>query len=151
MAKSPAWPQEKEHEEDASGIMLRGPVDGLWSWSIVRDKVQYSHRWKAILGFDRGELGTSISEWYDRIHPDDKFRVKQGIQNHLERTNSVFQDDFRMLNKKGAWIWVHAFGVALFDKNGVAARMVGSLCSIVQKKEVAESSRPLQGTGWSTT
>ncbi len=117
------------------GSGFRGLKEGLWSWSISKDSVQYSKEWKAILGYGTEELGSSISEWYDRIHPEDLKRVKDAIKAHITRQVSMFGEDFRMAAKDGAWIWVHAFGVALFDKSGVAARMVGSLCNIMDKKE----------------
>lgn len=120
-----------------SGLAFRCSEDGLWSWSIKRDKVQYSKAWKTILGYDPHEVGNSIHEWYDRIHPEDVDQVRQAMRDHMDRSTSQFQQDFRMRTRQGAWVWVHAFGVALFDKTGAAARMVGSLSAITDKKELA--------------
>ena len=52
-----------------SAIAMAG--DGVWDWDLVRNRVDFSPRWKHMLGFEDHEISDSVSEWSDRVHPDD--------------------------------------------------------------------------------
>jgi len=111
----------------AGSAPARGSGDAPGSWSIARGEVQYSSRWKAMLGFAPDEIGKGLNEWLDRIHPEDRDRVEQALNDHRSRATAHFEADFRIRHKDGHWLAAHAFGLALFGKDGQAARMVGSL------------------------
>ena len=37
--------------------------DGLWEWQLTNNRVIYSQKWKAMLGYDDNEIGSSPNEW----------------------------------------------------------------------------------------
>ncbi|MDJ0838495.1 MAG: response regulator [Acidobacteriota bacterium] len=104
--------------------------DALWNWSLIRGELQLSTRWKKMLGYEAAEIGKQPAEWLDRIHPDDRPVVDEALKRHLERKTGHFQADYRLKHKNGTWVTVHGFGVALFGKDGKAARMIGSMSLI---------------------
>ena len=52
--------------------------DGFWDWRLGDDRVYFSPRWKAMLGFEEGEVGDSPEEWFSRVHADDVGKLRQG-------------------------------------------------------------------------
>jgi PAS domain S-box-containing protein len=44
--------------EERYALAARGANDGLWDWDLTNNVMFYSDRWKAILGFEAGELST---------------------------------------------------------------------------------------------
>src|SRR4029453_7063759 len=64
----------KESEERYM-LAVRGANDGLWDWDLPGTSIYFSPRWKAMLGFDEGEIGQHPKEWFSRLHPADSSRV----------------------------------------------------------------------------
>jgi hypothetical protein len=65
-----------------------------------------------------GEDGVAptIESWLDRIHPKDRPRIMTAIQNHCDGKSPALQEDHRLRNKSGQWVWVRCRGrAAAFD------------------------------------
>jgi len=128
----------------AAGGGARRVGDALWNWNVKADSAVFSSRWAALLGLDKNALGDSSSFWFDRVHPDDLPALRQAIDDHLARKNAWLEADFRIRTEDRGWLWAHAFGVALFGKDGAASRMFGSLSPLRFPVEAREQSLRLQ-------
>jgi len=71
-----------KESEERYALAARGSNDGLWDWSLSANVVHFSPRWKAMLGYQEGEIGDRPEEWFDRIHDADRERVKKEISAH---------------------------------------------------------------------
>jgi diguanylate cyclase (GGDEF)-like protein/PAS domain S-box-containing protein len=118
-------------------LATRGTNDGIWDWDLVDKQVYLSSRWRHILGYE-SEL--EIIEQMDKevvfadlIHPDDRERYQQVVQEHLDSASSGFALELRMRQKPGTWRWVMFRGVATFDLQGKPIRMAGSLTDITER------------------
>ncbi len=120
--------------EERYALAVRGANDGLWDWDLVTDRVFYSPRWKAMLGFNDGDVGDSPREWLDRIHPDDRPPFRRHLDAHLSGASDHFEFEHRMRNAAGEYLWVLARGVAVRDDRGRAYRMAGSQTDITARK-----------------
>jgi diguanylate cyclase (GGDEF)-like protein/PAS domain S-box-containing protein len=120
--------------EERYALAVRGANDGLWDWDIASDRVFYSPRWKAMLGFAEEEIGTAPLDWLSRINPDDVDRVKAKLNAHLSGETSHFECEYSMVHKDGKFRWMLSRGLAVRDRNGKATRMAGSLTDITDRK-----------------
>ena len=129
---------ESLHEsEERYALAVRGANDGLWDWNLRTGQVYYSPRWKAMLGLTEEEVSASPNEWFSRIHPDDFERVKLDISSHYQGLSAHFESEHRMKDKDGTYKWMNSRGIAVWDEEGAAQRLVGSLTDIHDRK-VAE-------------
>lgn len=48
---------------------------GSWKWNIKEETISLSDGWKRMLGFTSEEIKDHISEWIERLHPNDKFKT----------------------------------------------------------------------------
>jgi len=64
-----------------------GSNDGVWDRNIRTGEVYFSRQWKVMLGFAEGEIGSSLDEWSNRIHPDDS--RKQVIVSRVVNLNET--------------------------------------------------------------
>ncbi len=126
------------HEADERySLAVRGASDGLWEWDLPTGKAYFSPLWKSLLGYADDEIGSEIEEWRSRIHPEDKARVLQEIEDHLAGHTPRFENEHRMLHKDQSWHWVHARGAAIRHATGKPYRVVG-LHSDVTARRAAE-------------
>lgn len=71
----------------------------------------------------------------DSIHPDDKYKVTQDFENHIQGRTIFFQSEFRLDNRNDNNKWVLCRAKALRDVNGRITRVVGSLGDITDRKQ----------------
>lgn len=122
--------------EERFSLATRGTSDGLWDWNLATDEVYYSLRWKSMLGYGEHELENNLSTLTNLIHPEDKDRVWQKVQNYLTGSTDSFEVELRMLHKNGHAIYVlsRAFLVKR-RSDGKPVRLVGTHIDITERKK----------------
>jgi len=120
--------------EERYALAMRGANDGLWDWNLFTNEVYWSPRWKAMLGYEESEIGTSPNEWFDRVHPEDLELVRTALTAHLEDPGSHFESEHRLLDSRGAYRWVLSRAAAVRSDAGVATRLAGSFSDITDAK-----------------
>ena len=119
-------------------IAIDGTNDGLWLWDIESNKEWHAEQWIRLLGYDvNGEIKEEYSSWEERIHPDDKKRVLNALNQHLEH-NVTYDCEQRLKTKQNEYKWFRNRGVAIRDKFGKPTRMGGSIRDISEQKKAEE-------------
>ncbi|MCW8929472.1 MAG: sensor domain-containing diguanylate cyclase [Gammaproteobacteria bacterium] len=90
---------------------------GYWDWNYQTGHQIVNSRWLDILGLSRGDIENNVTDWDIRIHPDDKQRMIDTIENAI-KTNTPYVADFRMKHKDGYWVWIQGSG-ALIESDSV--------------------------------
>jgi diguanylate cyclase (GGDEF)-like protein/PAS domain S-box-containing protein len=122
--------------EERYALAARGANDGLWDWDLVKGKTYFSPRWKAMLGWEEGDICDDPEEWFRRIHPDDVDRVRADINTHLEEQTPHYEDEYRILHRDGNYLWMLGRGLAVRNGKGKATRMAGSQTDITRGKVI---------------
>ncbi|ETX02713.1 MAG: hypothetical protein ETSY1_02605 [Candidatus Entotheonella factor] len=115
-------------------LAMQGANDGLWDWNLVTDEIYYSPRWKAMLGYAEDDIAHTPSEWFDRIVAEDLERVNSAISSHLAGYTDHFECEHRMIHRDTSRRWVLSRGLAVFNRDGEATRIAGSLTDITARK-----------------
>lgn len=84
---------------DAAGI-------GFWDRNFITGEVYYDEQWMKMLGFKSGEIDITYNFWQNRIHPDDKPKVLEAIDNHTKGLTPTYKSEHRLLTRDGNYIWV---------------------------------------------
>ncbi len=124
--------------EERYALATRGANDGLWDWDLIQDRVHFSPRWKAMLGYDEDEVGSEPREWLDRVHREDVSRLQEALATHLHGKTPQFECEYRMRHKDGGYRWVLTRGLALWDADGKAYRCAGSQTDVTESKRLQE-------------
>jgi diguanylate cyclase (GGDEF)-like protein/PAS domain S-box-containing protein len=127
-----------QESKERYALAARGANDGLWDWNLKTNEIYFSSRWKSMLGFQDDEIGDRLQEWFNRVHPDDVNKLKKDISDHLNEGTSHFENEHRLLNKKGDYLWVLSRGLAVRDTDGSSVRMAGSLTDISVPKKTQD-------------
>ena len=125
-------------------LALEGIGDGVWDLNLGTNKVFYSRQWKKILGYEENEIKNDLSEWEQRIHPEDKVRVMENFQGHLNRPTEIYFEEYRVRCKDDTYKWVMSRGKIMeYGKNGEPLRMVGTYTDITERKQAEKELRYL--------
>jgi diguanylate cyclase (GGDEF)-like protein/PAS domain S-box-containing protein len=124
--------------EERYTLAARGANDGLWDWNLQTSEIYFSPRWKAMLGYVRGEINHSPEEWFNRVHPEDVAALQADIAAHHRGETIHLQNEHRILHYNGTYRWMLCRGVTVRDELGRPYRMVGSLTDITQRKMFEE-------------
>ncbi len=116
-------------------LALAGANDGLWDWDLVTNEMYFSQRWLEMLGYQPGELSPTPEEWLERIHPEDRERVRNELSAHLTGLTPHFESEHRVVHRDGSYRWMLCRGLAVRDTDGQVYRMAGSQTDITQRKQ----------------
>ena len=122
--------------EERHALALRGANDGIWDWDVTHDRVFYSARWKAMLGYDETEVGELRGEWLGRVHADERSALTQALDAQIpSAAGEHFEFEHRIQHRDGSYRWMLARAVAVRDAQGRATRIVGSLTDVTDRRE----------------
>ncbi len=119
---------------------LEGPGDGVWDWNPQTNTVFFSRQWKAMLGYDEDEVGTTLDEWSGRVHPDDLEQCYATLQRHFSGETPIYRNEYRIRCKDGSYKWVLDRGKVIeWTETGEPLRVIGTLSDITERRQIQES------------
>lgn len=129
--------QDLRTSEERFDLAVRGSNDGIWDWDILSDEIYFSPRYWEILGYPPGEFPGTLKTFVQLTHPEDRNRVLERVQEHLER-QTPYDTEFRMLHRDGSYRWIRARGTAVWDADGKPVRMAGSHTDVTESRQYQE-------------
>jgi diguanylate cyclase (GGDEF)-like protein/PAS domain S-box-containing protein len=124
--------------EERYALAVRGANDGIWDWDLLSNHVYYSPRWREMLGYQEHEIGSTLEEWLNRVHPEDIERLRLILKAHVEGTSDQLETEYRVLHKDGSYRWMLCRGLTVRGKDGTANRMAGSQTDVTDRKYAEE-------------
>ena len=122
--------------EERLRFTLESTSDGFWDWNMQTGEVIYSGQLIDMFGFKPHESEPRLDAWEERIHPQDRDQIMRDMNDHLEGKSTIFQAEFRIKSKAGAWMWVLDRGkIIAWDENGKPQRAVGTYTDINERKQ----------------
>ena len=130
--------QALRQSEERYALAVKGSNEGLWDWYLQTGKVHFSRLWKQMLEHNEHEIGDTLSEWLDRVHPEDIEHLKAEIDSHVQGLSAYFMCEYRMLLKNGTYHWMISRAVATRDTQGNTYRLTGAQTDIQIRKHMQE-------------
>jgi diguanylate cyclase (GGDEF)-like protein/PAS domain S-box-containing protein len=127
--------------EERYALAALAANDGLWDWDLVRDRCDFSPRWRAMLGLENTPLLPLAREWLDRVHPDDAQRLREEIETHLAGRSARLESEHRIRHADGGWRWMLVRALALREGGTRASRLAGSMTDISLRKQAEDELR----------
>lgn len=112
---------------------LAASTGDVWDWNVESGIAQISAQWKSRLGYEDHEIENTAAAWLGLLEPTDREMVLNAFTNHI-RHHAPYDVEYRALHKDGSYRWSHAKGQAVWDENGHATYMAGSVVDITERK-----------------
>ena len=124
--------------EDRYSLTVERANDGIWEWNLKTDAVDFSVRWKALVGHLHAPLG-HIEEWRNLLHPEERASVVLRLEDHIQGRTPHFDEEYRLRHSDGYYRWVHSRGTALRHANGKAYRLIVMDNDIHARKQIEQT------------
>ncbi len=125
--------------EERDALLIRTANDGTWDFDAINNVMDYSPRWRAIMGFTDEDIEREAPDWKKLVHMDDLARVQMKLREHLAGDTELFESVHRMRRRDGEWRWVQCRAKGLLDDKGRLRRLVGVETDITEQKVYEEA------------
>lgn len=106
---------------------------GLWAWEVATDTLTWWDESYQQSGQARDTFAGRGEEFLQRLHPEDRPRVKQAVQNVLAG-GSEYDIEFKIVRPDGSTRWIHYCGELV---RADASRMEGVFVDITDLEDTA--------------
>lgn len=117
---------------------------GSWVWEVSGKRALHlSGEWYRVYGFDPSDGLAAWNKRLQRIHPDDRARRQQVIDQAINN-KSEYEVEYRILLPDGAIKHIHSVGHPVLDGSGNLVQFVGSSTDTTERRQAEEALRQAQ-------
>ncbi|MEC4892472.1 MAG: PAS domain S-box protein [Oscillatoria sp. PMC 1051.18] len=122
--------------EDRLRMAVESAQLGTWDWNLTSNELVWDACCKAMFGLPP-EAEINIEKFFQALHPDDRDRTEEVMQNSLKRASGGQYDiEYRTIGiQDGVERWIAARGQVYFHGNGKPIRFVGTVLNITEQKQ----------------
>jgi len=132
---------------EASEARLKLAVDaarmGLWEWNLLTGDVRGSERQAGLWGSPPKTARLHVDEAMQRIHVEDRPRVKEALDAAVQGRTPVYHCEFRVVWPDGSVHWISADGDVLRETSGRATHIVGVSRDVTERREAERERQEL--------
>jgi PAS domain S-box-containing protein len=119
--------------------VLEGSDDGFWELTLPDERMEFSPKMLAVMGFAPGELEPRFAALEARVHPDDLLLFKLAVEAHLRGEQPGVRSEHRVLHRDGHYVWVLVRGkVVARAADGTPSRAAGTCRDITEQVEARQ-------------
>ncbi|MGC9457744.1 MAG: sensor domain-containing diguanylate cyclase [Halothiobacillaceae bacterium] len=119
---------------------------GNWVSDFVSGEIRWSDEVYRIFGLAPTQWAATHEAFMQAVHPDDRERVGQAVNESLQPGGPVYDIEHRILRPDGTVRHVYQRGHVEFDPAGKPLRMVGVVLDITERRALEEALRRQRDT-----
>ncbi|CAN5789851.1 hypothetical protein BH11BAC3_BH11BAC3_26670 [soil metagenome] len=129
-----------QQSNERFSIISAATNDMLWDWNIVTGELWWNDSYENLVDHDSNSTIHDIHTFINNVHPDDRERVKQGIERVIQSKeadvtvqDTYWTDEYRYLRKDGTVLCIYDRGKIMYDEAGKPCRMIGTMMDITER------------------
>lgn len=113
--------------------------DAMWERDIPTNRVHWNDGLMKAFGYSKAELDTDFQWWSDRVHPEDRDRVVNGIEEAMRSGQEYFTAEYRFqrADKNVASVIGRAFFI--YDAKRAPLKSLGTLIDISYLRQAIQA------------
>jgi diguanylate cyclase (GGDEF)-like protein len=127
--------------EQRYALAARAANDGLWDWDLATGTIYLSPRLKEMLGVDQADIDSGPDQWLKHVHPDDRAGLLAAISGLETGETSSLTYELRAQVGDGPPLWALCRVLAVPGQGAPAARIVGSMTDVTERRSLEEQLR----------
>lgn len=128
-----------KHSEERFALATLGASVGIFDrQDLDRPKHYWSDQYYKLIGYEPGEVEPGLETLLTLLHPDDRDRFLKHRERHLH-TRDPLHIELRLKHKTKGYRWFLITAQAVWDKDGGAHRISGSIMDIDELKQAQDA------------
>lgn len=128
--------------EDRFQFVSRSTADVVWEWDITSSAFIWSEAFDKIAGAPGAYQETGFGSWSRRVHPEDCGRVVTSLMDAAASPDAEsWSEEYRFIGDDGGERVILDRGFIVRDEAGNAARMVGTMIDLTERRASEQRSR----------
>jgi PAS domain S-box-containing protein len=116
---------------------------GTWEWNLKTGESTWSEEIYELLGLERGDGNARLGDFVEFIHPEDRERALGKVESVI-RGGENYYNEFRIIRRDGAVLWLAAQGRVVRGDSGSAEWLMGVNIDITERKLAEEAARQVE-------
>lgn len=128
-------------QEERYRIAARATRDAIWDWDLLSGQVTWNPAIEGLCG-DRPDA--EATWWEDRIHPEDRGSVTDGIDAFRRSERERWECEYRFRRADGSYAHVLDRAFLVRNEAGEPVRMIGAMVDMSERVEAFQRLNELQ-------
>lgn len=124
-------------------LVARATNDALFECDLQTGTITWNEAVSVLFGYPAGSVGSDMSWWEERVHPDDRERVSAGIKSAIANKAPTWSDEYRFRCGDGSYASVVDRGYVLYHDTA-PVRLVRSMMDVTARRKLEEQLRQSQ-------
>jgi PAS domain S-box-containing protein len=125
-------------QEERLNSALDAARVGVWEWDLRSRTLVWNASQERLFGYDPGFPHRTEKDFSQRLHPDDKNRVLQDLQ-EAAKQESEYESEYRVIWPDGSIHWVQAKGRLVRAELGRPVYLRGVMMEVTERKKREEA------------
>ncbi len=122
-----------EASDERYRLVMKASQEGFWDYRMAERRLEISDGFSRIFGAEWGHPEGLVNEIAQRIHPEDRHKVKGFIGEEELPDTGTQTAEIRIRHENGSYRWTQFKGLAIRDALGVPHRIIGAITDIHEK------------------
>ena len=114
-------------------IAAENASDLIYEWDMATGRLDWFGNIDEQLGYEEGAFVRTYQGWIERIHPNDRERVENAIDRHLQ-TREPFDEEYKIQRADGIYLYWSDRGTALWNDQGQPYKWIGATTDITLRQ-----------------
>ena len=111
--------------------------DAIWDIDLATKQIYRSETFYELSGYSREEIKPDMEWWFNKVHPKDRERVKNKVQDYIQKGEERWEDEYLFLCADGSYKFLLDSGIILY-RLGKPARILGAIRDLTEKKKLEQ-------------
>ncbi len=113
-------------------IVAKATSDTITDYDIVNDKMYYNEGIEIVFGYTKSEIGSTANWFNDKLHPEDKERVKMYSEEVRKLKTPNIKIEYRFRCADGSYKYILDRSYVVADNEGNSQRIIGAMQDITE-------------------
>ena len=111
--------------------------DAIWDIDLATNQIYRSETFYELSGYSRDEIKPDMDWWFNKVHPKDRERVRNKVQEYIQKGNERWEDEYLFLCADGNYKFLLDSGTILY-RQGKPVRILGAIRDLTEKKKLEQ-------------
>ena len=109
--------------------------DAIWDIDLATSQIYRSGAFRRLSGYTSEQIDSSLNWWFNKVHADDRERVKTKLNESIEKGLERWDDEYQFECADGSYKFLYDSGIILY-KAGKPVRILGAIRDLTEQKKL---------------